>query len=112
MANATRDLDRESYWRTVLARWRRSELSVRAFCQAEGVSEPTFYMWRRKLDRTQPKPPAFLPVHIVSEGVEPPVIRGIEIVLTNGRCLRVQPGFDPTTLVILIDLLEPGRSSC
>src|SRR3954462_9589426 len=112
MANATRDRDRESYWRTVLARWQRSALSVRAFCQAEGVSEPTFYLWRRKLDRNQPKPPAFLPVHIVSEGDEPPMIRGIEIVLANGRCLRVQRGFDPTTLVKLIDLLEAGRASC
>ena len=88
MANATRDRDRESYWRTVLARWRRSGLSVRAFCQAEGVSEPTFYVWRRKLDRTEPKQPAFLPVHVVAEVVEPPAIRGIEIVLANGRCLR------------------------
>jgi transposase len=112
MSNATRDLDRELHWRTVLARWRRSELSVRAFCQAEGVSEPTFYLWRRKLDRAQPKPPAFLPVHIVSEVVEPPAIPGIEIVLANGRCLRVQPGFDATMLVKLIDLLEAGRSSC
>ena len=112
MANATRDLDRESYWRTVLARWQRSGLSVRAFCQAEGLSEPTFYSWRRKLDRTQPKPPAFLPVHVIPERVEPHAIRGIEIVLANGRCLRVQPGFDPTTLVTLLDLLEAGRSSC
>ena len=112
MANATRDLDRESYWRTVLACWRRSGLSVRAFCRAEGLCEPTFYLWRRKLDRNQPKPPAFLPVQIVSERDEPPMIRGIEIVLANGRCLRVQPGFDPTTLVTLLDLLEAGRSSC
>ena len=112
MADATRDLDRESYWRTVLARWRRSELSVRAFCRAEGVSEPNFYVWRRKLDRTEPKKPAFLPVHVVTDGVESPVMCGIEVVLANGRCLRVQPGFDPTTLVKLIDLLEAGRSSC
>jgi transposase len=112
MAKATRDLDRESYWRTVLARWRRSELSVRAFCQAEGVSEPTFYVWRRKLDRAESRRPAFLPVHVVADVVEPSVIRGIEIVLANGRCLRVQPGFDPSTLVTLIDLLEAGRASC
>jgi transposase len=112
MPDTTRARDRESYWRTVLARWRRSELSVRAFCQAEDVSEPTFYVWRRKLDQTESNEPAFLPVHVIADVVESPAIPGIEIVLANGRCLRVQPGFDPTTLVKLIDLLEAGRSSC
>jgi hypothetical protein len=112
MADAARDRDRESHWRTILARWRSSQLSVRAFCRAEGLSEPTFYAWRRKLDQAESKEPAFLPVHVVADLVEPPVIPGIEIILANGRCLRVQPGFDPTTLVKLIDLLEAGRASC
>ncbi len=43
MAQATWDLGRESYWRQVLARWRRSGLSVRAFCRTEGVNKPQFY---------------------------------------------------------------------
>ena len=34
-----RDPGREPYWRQVLARWRRSGLSVRAFCRGEGVNE-------------------------------------------------------------------------
>ena len=112
MAQATRDLGREPHWRRVLARWRRSGLSVRAFCRAEGVSEPSFYGWRRKLDQADHKKPAFLPVHVVTEEAKEPATRGIEIVLANGRCLRVGPGFDPHTLVTLVDLLEAGRSSC
>ena len=63
MAQATRDLGRESYWRIVVARWRRSDLSVRAFCQAEEISEPKFYWWRRKLEPPAQELPAFLPVH-------------------------------------------------
>jgi hypothetical protein len=51
MRQATRDLGREAHWQRVLARWKRSGLSVRAFCQAGGVSEPSFYGWRRKFDR-------------------------------------------------------------
>jgi transposase len=112
MADATRDRDRESYWRTVLARWRRSGLSVRAFCRAEGVSEPSFYGWRRKLDQADHTKPAFLPVHVVTEAAKEPVPRGIDIILANGRCLRVRPGFDPHTLVTLVDLLEAGGASC
>jgi transposase len=112
MAQATRDLGREPRWRRVLARWRRSGLSVRAFCRAEGISEPSFYVWRRKLDQADHKKPAFLPVHVVTEEAKQPATRDIEIVLANGRCLRVGPGFDPHTLVTLVDLLEAGGTSC
>jgi transposase len=112
MAQATVDLGRESYWRQVLARWRRSGLSVRAFCRAQGVNEPRFYWWRRKLGQVDPKTPVFVPVHVVTEETSEPATRGIEVVLTNGRCLRVGPGFDPHTLVTLVDLLEARGSSC
>jgi transposase len=112
MAQATRDLGREPRWRRVLARWRRSGLSVRAFCRAEGISEPSFYLWRRKLDQADHKKPAFLPVQVVTEEAKQPATRDIEIVLPNGRCLRVGPGFDPHTLVTLVDLLEAGGTSC
>jgi hypothetical protein len=76
------------------------------------VNEPRFYWWRRKLDQTDDRKPAFVPVHIVADEVQKPAARGIEIVLANGRCLRVQPGFDADTLVKLVDLLEAERSSC
>ena len=112
MAQATWDLGRESHWRQVLARWRRSGLSVRAFCRAEGISEPSFYLWRRRLDQADHQKPAFLPVHVVTEEAKQPATRDIEIVLANGRCLRVGPGFDPDTLVKVVDLLEAGGASC
>jgi hypothetical protein len=57
MAQATVDLGRRSYWRQVLASWRRSGLSVRIFCRTEGVNEPQFYWWRRRLGRVEPKEP-------------------------------------------------------
>ena len=110
MADAARD--RESYWRDALARWRHSGRSVKAFCQAEGVSTPAFYAWRRRLDQSEPRRPAFVPVDVVADVPDPPVTQGIEVVLANGRYLRVGPGFDPSTLVKLIDLLETGRSPC
>ena len=112
MAQATSDRGSESYWRQVLARWRRSGLSVRAFCRAEGVNEPRFYWWRRRLGQAQPEQPAFIPVHVVTEPADGPVTRDIEVVLANGRCLRVGPGFDPHTLVALVDLLEARGPSC
>ena len=102
---------RESYRRQVLARWKRSGLSVRAFCGAEGLNPMTFYGWRRELGRRDQPQPSFLPVRVLAESTEPSTI-GIEVVLANGRSERVSAGFDPRTLVRDVELLEQGGSSC
>ena len=46
---AVRDLAKEFSWRRTIHRHARSGKSVRAFCQAEGVSEPSFHYWRQVL---------------------------------------------------------------
>jgi transposase len=102
---------REPYWRTVLDRWKRSGLSGRAFCLTEGVSLPSFYWWRRELQRLDQPKPAFLPVHVLADKAESHA-GGVEVVLANGRCLRVGIGFDPRTLVQVVELLEDGGRSC
>lgn len=48
-ARRRRDGGKERFWRGVVARWRRSGLGVRAFCDREGLSEASFYAWRREL---------------------------------------------------------------
>jgi transposase len=112
MARGMRDFGGEPYWRMILTRWRRSSLTVREFCRAESISEPSFYAWRRKLEQVEQKRPTFLPVRVVAQEADEPAPSGIEIVLANGRCLRVAAGFDPHTLVQVVDLLEARRSSC
>ena len=102
---------REPYWRLVVTRWKHSGLSVRTFCRAEGLNQGTFYWWRRELNRRDQPKPAFLPVRILAEKAGPPAA-GVEVVLSNGRCVRVGVGFDPDTLVQIIELLEAGDASC
>lgn len=41
--------EKEARWREILERQAGSGLSVRSFCAVEGISEPSFYAWRRKL---------------------------------------------------------------
>ena len=48
MTGATR-LRKEREWRERLARFRRAGISVVQFCLDEGVSAPSFYVWRRRL---------------------------------------------------------------
>lgn len=45
-----RDPGKERFWRRVVGRWRNSGLTIRDFCAAEGVAEPSFYHWRRELE--------------------------------------------------------------
>jgi hypothetical protein len=47
----------------------------------------------------------FLPVQVV-ESRQAEAVRGVEIVLEQGRMVRVPPGFDRQTLVDVLSVLE------
>jgi hypothetical protein len=49
MANQRRSVEKEAYWRGQLERQSASGQSIRRWCRESGVSEPTFYVWRREL---------------------------------------------------------------
>jgi transposase-like protein len=49
MANHRRSVEKEAYWRGQLERQSPSGLSIRRWCRENGVSEPAYYVWRRKL---------------------------------------------------------------
>ncbi len=122
MARSGRSGSKERHWRQVIDRWRSSGLSVRAYCQAHRITEQSFYWWRRELSRRgQSQPPTpdcsqpqFLPVCVVTDAVAPSNTEDtvIEVVLARGRCLRVRAGFDRTTLVRLLEVLEDGAKPC
>lgn len=49
MANHRRSVEKEAYWRGQIERQSASGLSIRKWCRDNGVSEPSFYVWRREL---------------------------------------------------------------
>ena len=72
MARSNRDEGKERYWRRVLTQWQASQpTTVRAFCVAQGISQPLFYWWRREIQRRDRERPQFLPVHVVGETLAP-----------------------------------------
>ena len=89
----------ERRWCGVLRRWGRSGKTVRAFCVAEKLSEPSFYAWRRKLALRDGTPvtsrrggrrsaaPLFLPVRL-AEGGGAPAEGLLEVRLSSGHVLR------------------------
>jgi transposase len=122
MANRQRDAVRERHWRQLIARWGRSGQTIRDFCWQQQISEPSFYLWRRTLaerdrrtaaasprtrdrdSRQAASEPTFVPVRVLADSAA--AADRIEVVLCNGRTLRVGWDFDPPALRQLLDLLE------
>ena len=90
--------DREQFWRELIERQQQSGRSIRAFCDSEGVSQPSFFSWRKRLrsENVQPRS-RFLPVQIDLADSMTRAGR-IEIVLEGGQRIGVEPGFDGQTL--------------
>ena len=115
MAEHMRKRSKEQFWRRAVVRWRRSGLSVRAYCVQNGLSEPSFYAWRRELARRDQRraeravqPPYVKSIHFVPVRVtELPA--AIEIVLAKGHIVRVRPGFDTATLRQVLAAVEEDR---
>jgi hypothetical protein len=82
-------------------------ISVRAFCARHGLATASFYNWRRVLQRRAAEEPAFVPVRVVADAV-PTQASALEVVLTDGRTVRVAPGFHAATLRRLLAVLEGG----
>lgn len=119
-----RDRGKERFWRRMVREWRRSGLSVRAFCAEHGLAEPSFYSWRRSIaerdlhgdqratasartvgnDGADDRP-LFVPLRVV------PAAAGMafEVVLGQGRVVRVPAHFDPAALRQLLAILEEER---
>ena len=124
MAKRRRNAVKEKFWRRAVEDWRGSGLSVRAYCAQAGLSEPSFYVWRRELQRREPQRrepqrrdrwaastsvPTFVPVQVLAE-----TGAAIEIVLPQGAVVRVRSGFDRQTLQDVIAILAAlaGDASC
>ena len=116
--NHDHDGGKEAYWRTAMQRWRHSGQNVRSYCLQHGLSEPSFYAWRRTIqerDRQAARSrqqrrarrdavPTFVPVTVVAAAP------ALEVVLDDGRSIRVPAGFDAATLRRLLAVLNEAPS--
>ena len=123
-----RDPVKERFWRRTITDQARSGLSVRAFCEQEGLKPRNFHWWRQSLARRDrevpsvrtvaptnsandlPAPLVFLPVRVVQDGANTiAATTPIEIVLPAGPTVRVARGFDPVALHAVLSVLEARR---
>ena len=95
MPHHTRD------WPAKLADWRRSGLSIAAWCRNNAVSYHTFLYWRKRLDDRRPDTGTFLQLC-------PPADPEPIALECNGVFVHVPVGFDPGLLRDILALLKGG----
>jgi transposase-like protein len=100
----TREQRRE-FWRQIMAQQQQSGLSVRAICEQHGISEYSFYQWRKRL--AQQLPVKFALVEAGRNGYVPG--EAVEVILHSGDRLRVGPDVDAATLRLVLNVLREVR---
>jgi transposase-like protein len=110
-----RNSKREQFWREMVAAWQKSGQSIRGFCLARGLSEASFFGWRRTLaERDGPRssgrlpeteaaqratvPPTLVPVRVVPSAI-------VEVVLPTGLVVRVPAGIEVAAVATLVAAL-------
>ena len=108
-----RSAEKESQWQDLVERQAESGLSVRAFCEQEGVSEKSLYFWRRELPKRRRRKrqfargrtgttaaPDFVPVQVSGSSAS------MELVHPLGYQIRIDGRVDAVVLRQLLDVLE------
>jgi transposase-like protein len=98
------DADRSEYWREKIAQQGHSGLSVQRFCEEQGLTEQTFYTWRKRL-RKQP-PMRFALVETGPTQQQPRNETGLELLLATGERLRIGAGVDAQMLRTVLEVLR------
>jgi len=97
---------RSNEWGDRIVEQERSGTSVKQFCKERGLTECSFYAWRKRL-RQQPEPVRFALVerHAArrQEGVGQ---ASLELVLPTGARLRISAGVDSMTLRTVLEALH------
>lgn len=123
--------ERAKYWRRLIGEWKRSGLSQAEFCRRREVNVGSFAWWksrigntanqhRRRVGRNASRSPArevadFVELALpkgtrAARSLAPSTFGvgpcGYEIVLSNGRVIRLPHNFDPAVVAQLVTAME------
>ena len=91
-------------WAERIVAQQRSGISVKQFCEEQGVSEYSFYAWRKRLHESGPV--RFALVERRARRQERTAEAALELVLTTGERLRIGAGVDTAMLRTVLDALR------
>lgn len=93
---------RGEYWQELISQQEQSGLTVHAFCEQRGVTEASFYGWRKQLRGGAPV--EFALVEAKGSGLKSKVL--VELVLVTGERVQIPPGADAATLRMVLGVLR------
>ena len=91
-------------WAERIATQQRSGISVKQFCKERGLTECSFYAWRKRFRENGP-----VRFALVERSVRRPertAEAALELVLTTGERLRIGTGVDTATLRTVLGVLR------
>ena len=92
-------------WAERIASQQRSGITVRQFCKEQGLTEYSFYAWRKRLQKKEP-----IRFALVDRGAarqEPATEAALELVMATGERLRIGTGVNAATLRTVLEVLRP-----
>ena len=104
MIEERRVVSKTAEWSKRIAMQQRSGMSVKQFCKEQGLTECSFYAWRKRLRKSEPV--RFALVDRGAAGRESLPAMSLELVLTTGERLRISAGVDITTLRTVLEALR------
>jgi transposase-like protein len=125
----TSSADRRRFWQELFAKREALGLSVAQVCHEAGVSQATFYAWRKRLQssrqtsaaagsrrsRTKTASP-LVPVRIVPDRTDADHTRTMVVELLGAVRVQIPPGFDASTIQAVLQaassLRRGGSSPC
>ena len=120
MANSRRSAEKEAFWRFAIEEHPGSGLTARAYCRQEGLSESSFYAWRKLIKKRDAEKTnashnrqALIPVDVVGtvnastrcDASLPP----LEVVTPCGFTLRFHHDIDLHQLSALLSVIAHPR---
>ncbi len=111
------DEGKREQWRKLIAEAVRSGTSIREFCRQQRVNEPQFYAWRARINGkvhgaarrralSTEKSSTFALVSDAPGSMD----AGIELMLADGRRVRISRGVDEATLRTVLSAV--GSAPC
>jgi transposase-like protein len=94
---------RDDDWRTRISAQEQSGISVKQFCKQQGITEQSFYYWRKRLQTTTAMRFALVEAEPRRGTAEH---AAMELVLTTGERLRISAGVDAATLRQVLEALR------
>ena len=95
--------ERTAYWRERVAEQECSGIPVQQFCKERGITEQSFYVWRKRLRKQEPA--RFALVETEPARQHGPKT-GLELVLVTGERLRIGVDVDPSLLRRVLEALR------